>query len=94
MVVRTYAPVGRTPILKGKLTRDHLSAMSAITLDGKLFTIEVGDLTNSAFSWKFALPQSATVTACEPVSLSSDNTSGNIRAPRSLRPNASAKSRK
>jgi transposase len=36
-VVRTNAPVGRTPILKENLTRDHLSAMSAITLDGKLF---------------------------------------------------------
>jgi transposase len=40
MVVRTYAPVGRTPILKEKLTRDHLSAMSGITLDGKLYMIE------------------------------------------------------
>ena len=37
MVVRTYAPVGRTPVLKENLTPDHLSAMSAITLDGKLF---------------------------------------------------------
>jgi hypothetical protein len=25
MVVRTYAPVGKTPILKEKLSRDHLS---------------------------------------------------------------------
>jgi hypothetical protein len=40
MVVRTYAPVGRTPILKEKLTRDHLSAMSAITLEGKLYMKE------------------------------------------------------
>jgi transposase len=40
MVVRTYAPVGETPILKENLTRDHLSAMSAITLDGKLYMIE------------------------------------------------------
>jgi transposase len=40
MVVRTYAPVGQTPILKENLTRDHLSAMSAITLDGKLYMIE------------------------------------------------------
>jgi hypothetical protein len=36
MVVRTYAPVGKTPILYENLTRDHLSAMSAITLEGKL----------------------------------------------------------
>ena len=35
MEVRTYAPVGKTPVLKEKLTRDHLSAMSAITLEGK-----------------------------------------------------------
>jgi transposase len=40
MVVRTYAPVGKTPILKEKLTRDHLSAMSAITLEGKLYMME------------------------------------------------------
>ena len=40
MVVRTYAPVGKTPILRERLTRDHLSAMSGITLDGKLYMIE------------------------------------------------------
>ena len=40
MVVRTYAPVGKTPILKENLTRDHLSAMSGITLDGKLYMLE------------------------------------------------------
>jgi transposase len=40
MVVRTYAPVGKTPILHERLTRDHLSAMSGITLDGRLYMIE------------------------------------------------------
>ena len=40
MVVRTYAPVGETPILKENLTRDHLSAMSGITLDGKPCMLE------------------------------------------------------
>jgi transposase len=40
MVVRTYAPIGQTPILKENLTRDHLSAMSGITLDGKLYMME------------------------------------------------------
>jgi transposase len=40
MVVRTYAPVGKTPVLEEKLTRDHLSAMSAITLEGKLYMME------------------------------------------------------
>jgi len=41
MVVRTsYAPVGKRPILKENLTRDRRKAMSAITLDGKLYIIE------------------------------------------------------
>jgi DDE superfamily endonuclease len=40
MVVRTYAPVGRTPILHEHLSRDHLSAMSGITLEGRLYMIE------------------------------------------------------
>src|SRR3954470_19374242 len=39
-VVRTYAPVGQTPILKEHLSRDHLSTMSAITLEGKLYMTE------------------------------------------------------
>ncbi len=39
-VVRTYAPVGQTPILHEKLTRDHLSAMSGITPEGKLLMLE------------------------------------------------------
>ena len=39
-MVCTYAPVGKTPILKEHLSRDRLSAMSAITLDGKLYMIE------------------------------------------------------
>src|SRR5215203_4345075 len=39
-VVRTYAPVGKTPIPKEHLSRDHLSAMSAITLEGKLYMTE------------------------------------------------------
>jgi hypothetical protein len=40
MVVRSYAPVGETPILKEHLSRDHLSAMSGITLEGKLYMLE------------------------------------------------------
>ncbi len=39
-VVRTYAPVGQTPILHEKLTRDHLSAISGITLEGKLLMLD------------------------------------------------------
>ncbi len=37
MAVRTWAPCGQTPILPVKLTHDHLSAISGITLDGRLF---------------------------------------------------------
>lgn len=37
MAVRTYAPCGQTPILRVKLTRDHLSAIGGITPDGRLF---------------------------------------------------------
>jgi transposase len=36
-VVRTYAPVGQTPILRAWWTRDHLSAISAMSPEGKLY---------------------------------------------------------
>lgn len=38
-LVRTYAPRGRTPILRVPLTNDHLSAISAVTLDGRLLLL-------------------------------------------------------
>ncbi len=37
MAVLTWAPRGQTPVLRVPLTRDHLSAISGITLDGRLF---------------------------------------------------------
>jgi len=37
MAVRTWAPRGQTPLLQVKLTYDHLSAISGITPDGRLF---------------------------------------------------------
>jgi transposase len=36
-VVRTYAPVGQTPVVQEWWTRDHLSAISAISPEGKLY---------------------------------------------------------
>jgi transposase len=36
-VVRTYAPMGHTPILQEWWTRDHLSAISAMSPKGKLY---------------------------------------------------------
>ena len=37
--VRTYAPCGQTPVLRWLYTRDHLSVMSGITMDGHLYTL-------------------------------------------------------
>jgi transposase len=36
-VVRTYAPMGQTPMLREWWTRDHRSAISAISPEGKLY---------------------------------------------------------
>jgi len=36
-VARTYAPRGQTPVLQAPLTRDHLSVISGVTADGRLF---------------------------------------------------------
>ncbi len=36
-VVRTYAPVGQTPMVREWWTRDHLSAISAISPEGKRY---------------------------------------------------------
>jgi transposase len=37
MAVRTYAPMGKTPVLRVPLTRDHISAIGALTPEGRLF---------------------------------------------------------
>lgn len=37
MAVSTYAPVGQTPILRVKLSYDHLSAIGGITPEGRIF---------------------------------------------------------
>jgi transposase len=47
-VVRTYAPVGHTPILRPWWTRDHLSAISALSLAGKLYFHSQDQALNSA----------------------------------------------
>ncbi len=36
LAVRTWAPRGQTPVLRVKLTREHLSAVSGLTLDGRI----------------------------------------------------------
>lgn len=37
IVVHIYAPRGQTPVLRVKLTRDHLSAIGGITEEGLIF---------------------------------------------------------
>jgi hypothetical protein len=40
-VVRTYDPVGRTPVLlRERLSRDHREVISGISLEGKLYMME------------------------------------------------------
>jgi transposase len=38
-VVATYAPIGQTPLLHAPLSRDHLSVISGITPEGKLYSL-------------------------------------------------------
>jgi transposase len=35
-LVRTYAPIGQTPVLRAPLSRDHLSVIAGLTLEGRL----------------------------------------------------------
>ena len=37
MAVRTYAPVDHLPVLRVKLSHDHISAIGALTAEGRLF---------------------------------------------------------
>lgn len=39
-LVRTYARIGKTPVLYEQLSREHLSAISAIAEEGKLYMME------------------------------------------------------
>lgn len=38
-LVRTYAPRARTPVIREKQTRDHLSVMGGMTPQGKVYTL-------------------------------------------------------
>lgn len=54
-VVRTYAPEGQTPVLREKLTRDHLSVMGGMTPAGKLYTLARQESLNGLHSIEFLL---------------------------------------
>jgi hypothetical protein len=49
-VVKTYAPAGQTPILRAKLTRDHLSVMGGLTPAGRLYTLARQESLNGSHS--------------------------------------------
>jgi transposase len=38
-VVKTYSPEGKTPVLREKLSRDHLSVMGGMTPQGQVYTL-------------------------------------------------------
>jgi transposase len=54
-VARTYAPEGQTPILRAKLTRDHLSVMGGMTSAGKVYTLVRQESLNGLHSVEFLI---------------------------------------
>jgi transposase len=52
-VVKTYAPEGQPPILRAKLTRDHLSVMGGMTPAGKIYTLVRQESLNGLHSIEF-----------------------------------------
>jgi len=54
-LVRTYAPEARTPVIREKQTRDHLSVMGGMTLAGKVYTLARQESLNGLHSVEFLL---------------------------------------
>jgi transposase len=52
-VVKTYAPRGVTPVLRVKLTRDHLSVMGGMTPSGRVYTLVRHESLNGSHSIEF-----------------------------------------
>lgn len=52
-LVRTYAPEGQTPVIRNRLTRDHLSVMGGMTPAGKVYTLARQDSLNGLHSIEF-----------------------------------------
>src|SRR5579863_1152649 len=52
-VVKTYAPVARTPVLRAKLTRDHLSVMGGMTPRGRVYTLTRQESLDGSHSVEF-----------------------------------------
>jgi transposase len=51
--VRTYGSEGLTPVLREKLTRDHLSVMGGMTRGGKIYTLVKQESLNGLHSIEF-----------------------------------------
>jgi transposase len=54
-VVKTYAPEGVTPILREKVTRDHLSVMGGMTPAGKVYVLARQESLNGMHSVEFLI---------------------------------------
>ena len=52
-MVRTYAPMGQTPVIRQKVTRDHLSVMGGMTPEGKVYTLVRQESLNGMHSIEF-----------------------------------------
>jgi transposase len=52
-VVKTYAPIARTPVLRAKLTRDHLSVMGGMTPRGRVYTLARQESLDGSHSIEF-----------------------------------------
>ena len=51
--VKTYAPIAHTPVLRAKLTRDHLSVMGGMTPAGRIYTLARQESLNGSHSVEF-----------------------------------------
>jgi transposase len=54
-LVRTYAPEAQTPVLREKVTRDHLSVMGAMTPEGKVYTLVRQESLNGLHTIEFLM---------------------------------------
>jgi len=54
-LVRTYAPQARTPVIREKQTRDHLSVLGGMTPAGKVYTLGRQEALNGSHSVEFLL---------------------------------------
>ena len=52
-VVKTYAPRARTPVLRAKLTRDHLSVMAGMTPAARVYTLARQESLDGSHSVEF-----------------------------------------